>query len=1091
MLIPRTFCWICFLLLIQTPFCLAVERDTSRVWDTERFRGQVADFLLSKTNDLWIVQDTRITRFSQNDGYTHYSNRESLFGGQIDFVIEDNEGVIWCFGELDNQTVVSTFDGQKWMPITNLPEPLKNQPDIGFGILFDQKNHLWIGTGDLELGAFKDPTRGGLGLFYFNGQTWTQYTYQNGLAHNAVMDIEESSDGSIWVATLGGINRFKNQTWMTYTKEHGLLTNEILDIHIMPNNEIWATYTSSLSVFDTQTNTWHPAKDTDMPLGEIGSLLCQTNNEVWFNAIEGPDPIRYASNSWMRLPPEIGFPEDIDAMVQNNSGDYWILHDATLTYLQPNYPDRLTIQGNVSHKKDGSPWPHAAVRLDDQDDYLQAWTKADANGHYQLQVFITPHDSTQESYMHRIWVVNGEKQKNIDLSNKTAQSIILYHLFDNKKTSHFNTHLTTTFIVLFIFITIWFLKNKWAPNLINKHLPLIYLSTLLAFIALHIFNLPKLEIDALIDTPSILWGIALSFVIKFVITNQILPRFLLVTNDAHSRYNYHNAKSQSWALVPIFPAIFCFVMLIRYTDDPSLIGPFAAGALIGLLYSMMGYVLNLSHECQALLQSNREMHWMDGHFRFVVILGCTVLFVISSNTLGLLYVFGSSETALNNLTNFAQDLLFSGIPYLITPYAFSTIFLWLALSALIAQLILTPTHLSAIHQRTIFFRNLTLTSAISAYTFSVVSFLNILANLDTPDQLWRESVFFIYFPVLSLIVSCVLEWHVRQTGQLKQSTLTPTQFRGNKWASVAMFILCIWGFLAGIFNVFPEAGEGIVVSLIGFSFLTWINRRRVHLENLIAQRTAELEAEKARVELENERKTQELEEARQLQLSMLPQANLDHPDVVIAFDMKPATEVGGDYFDFTLTQDRTLTIALGDATGHGLRAGILVTATKSLFHALSHNTDILQIFAAISQTLKVMNLQRMNMALTLIKITNRKLQISAAGMPPMLLYRAETKQVEEILLEGLPLGITTHFEYDQYECHLSPGDTLLIMSDGLPERQNLEGDLFGYDRVQTNFAQIANQTPQDICAQMWHVGEKWSQGHPQDDDITLVAFKIK
>ena len=56
-----------------------------------------------------------------------------------------------------------------------------------------------------------------------------------------------------------------------------------------------------------------------------------------------------------------------------------------------------------------------------------------------------------------------------------------------------------------------------------------------------------------------------------------------------------------------------------------------------------------------------------------------------------------------------------------------------------------------------------------------------------------------------------------------------------------------------------------------------------------------------------------------------------------------------------------------------------------------------------------MNLQRMNMALTLIKIKDRKLQLSAAGMPPMLIYRAETKQVEEILLEGMPLGITTGF----------------------------------------------------------------------------------
>jgi len=62
--------------------------------------------------------------------------------------------------------------------------------------------------------------------------------------------------------------------------------------------------------------------------------------------------------------------------------------------------------------------------------------------------------------------------------------------------------------------------------------------------------------------------------------------------------------------------------------------------------------------------------------------------------------------------------------------------------------------------------------------------------------------------------------------------------------------------------------------------------------------------------------------------------------------------------------------------------------------------------------------------------SDRKLTLSSVGMPPLLLYRVETKRVEEILLQGMPLGITTSFEYDQYECDLYPGDTLLIMSDG-------------------------------------------------------------
>lgn len=603
--------------------------------------------------------------------------------------------------------------------------------------------------------------------------------------------------------------------------------------------------------------------------------------------------------------------------------------------------------------------------------------------------------------------------------------------------------------------------------------PPVYILTVLLLIVLYGFNLPNFQINGLIDIPSVLLVFALSFLIKFAITNHILPRFLLFTDAPDADYHYHNAKAQSWALVPIFPAIICFVMLIRYMDNPTLIGSIIAIAIIGPLYCIMGYVLNLGHECRSLLRSHRETRWMHGHFRFLMILGFSVLFVTGSNTVGMLYIFSSPQEAFHTLTTFIPDFFFSSIPFLSSTQSIITLLLWIALSALIAKWVFTPTHLTAKIESQVFLRNFIFTLTISAYIISIVSFVHLLQNLDSPEQLWRGAVFSIYFPILSLVLASPLEWIVRRNDTLETSILKPIQFRSAKSFSVSMFMVCVAGLIMGL-SVFPEVGESIAISFVAFSCLIWINRRRIHFENIIAQRTAELEAEKALVEAENARKTQELEEARQLQLSMLPQASLDHPDIAIAFDMKLATEVGGDYFDFTLSTDRTLMVALGDATGHGLRAGILVTATKSLFQALSHETDILQMFASISQTLKLMNLQRMNMALTLIKIADRKLTISAAGMPPLLIYRAETKKVEEILLEGL-----------------HPGDTLLIMSDGLPERMNPKGDLFDYDRVQQHFANIADHTPQDICAQMWEAGETWSQGLPQDDDITLVAFKIK
>src|SRR5262249_28028937 len=151
----------------------------------------------------------------------------------------------------------------------------------------------------------------------------------------------------------------------------------------------------------------------------------------------------------------------------------------------------------------------------------------------------------------------------------------------------------------------------------------------------------------------------------------------------------------------------------------------------------------------------------------------------------------------------------------------------------------------------------------------------------------------------------------------------------------------------------------------------------------------------------NEQRARELAEARQLQLSMLPRTIPQLPHLEIAAYMKPATEVGGDYYDFHLSDDGTLTVAVGDATGHGLKGGTVVTATKSLFNHLAQEANIPAIFQQSSRALKLMNLRSLFMAMTIIKVKGHELTFSSAGMPPVLIYRAEQKRVEEVSLAGI------------------------------------------------------------------------------------------
>jgi serine phosphatase RsbU (regulator of sigma subunit) len=264
------------------------------------------------------------------------------------------------------------------------------------------------------------------------------------------------------------------------------------------------------------------------------------------------------------------------------------------------------------------------------------------------------------------------------------------------------------------------------------------------------------------------------------------------------------------------------------------------------------------------------------------------------------------------------------------------------------------------------------------------------------------------------------------------------------------------------------------------------------LENIrLIERTVEDARRRQELEAENEQRARELEEARQLQLSMLPKSVPQLPHLEIEAYMKPAAEVGGDYYDFHLGDDGVLTVAVGDATGHGLKAGTVVTAMKSLFRAFAGGPEIVPVLDRSSRVLKEMNLRSLFMGLTMVKFNGRRMKISSAGMPPALIYRAETGAVEEVMIKAMPLGSVTGYSYRERELTLGCGDVVVLMSDGLPERFNQTGEMFDYSRTKETLARAAAFAPGEIIERLVDAGEAWAEGRPQDDDITFVALKVK
>ena len=266
------------------------------------------------------------------------------------------------------------------------------------------------------------------------------------------------------------------------------------------------------------------------------------------------------------------------------------------------------------------------------------------------------------------------------------------------------------------------------------------------------------------------------------------------------------------------------------------------------------------------------------------------------------------------------------------------------------------------------------------------------------------------------------------------------------------------------------------------------NQQRLLVEE---RRRRDQEIQQRLLEAENERKSRELEEARQFQLSLLPKHLPRHPDLEIAVFMKTAAEVGGDYYDFFPGAGGSLTAVIGDAAGHGLRAGTMVTVVKGLLTTEASESHLAELLGTATRAIKQMNLGRMNMALTLARFEHRRLYLSAAGMPPALIFRHQTSEVEEVVLVGTPLGSMADATYDHWSSGLEPGDTVLLMTDGFPELLDAEGEPLGYPRVRELFEATAGEVPEDITSSLARAAADWSGDGSPADDMTFLVLRAK
>lgn len=199
---------------------------------------------------------------------------------------------------------------------------------------------------------------------------------------------------------------------------------------------------------------------------------------------------------------------------------------------------------------------------------------------------------------------------------------------------------------------------------------------------------------------------------------------------------------------------------------------------------------------------------------------------------------------------------------------------------------------------------------------------------------------------------------------------------------------------------------------------------------------------------EQMRMRDELRYARELQISMLPDCapQLDWLDVCAI--SVPATEVGGDYYDYFVEDDR-IALVCGDVAGHGMASGLVLSALRSGFTLLRDSLhDPASVLRRLHDLVAQTSRRRMLVTISVVLIDRVRgcATIASAGHPPVLLRRGDGS-VESIDLWAPPLGVRLPVNIPQRTLDVEEGDTFVLHSDGIYETRSPEGEDYGLDRL--------------------------------------------
>ena len=238
----------------------------------------------------------------------------------------------------------------------------------------------------------------------------------------------------------------------------------------------------------------------------------------------------------------------------------------------------------------------------------------------------------------------------------------------------------------------------------------------------------------------------------------------------------------------------------------------------------------------------------------------------------------------------------------------------------------------------------------------------------------------------------------------------------------------------------------------------------------------------------------ELELSQVVQRALLPQQVPSIAGYEIAAFSRPAQIVSGDYFDFLTFEDGTHGFVVGDVSGHGVSAGMLMTSLQTVFHTLTPETDSpVDVLKRINR-LYIHNINFstfVTLFFARLDPQSRVLNYASAGHNPPLLYRRSTREYTWLKPTGPAIGLVDDIRLLCNDVQLMEGDILLLYTDGIVEAVDPSGiEQFGYERLTDVVQQNGDLPSNELVQKLRQALNNFAQGNLLADDITLVAIRV-